>query len=312
MVFWFFVDVVRPATVKDKKLTYGPYQEVGALSVSNVKFHYQFHVPFLTMTQVSRDMEISHWGNVRIEESFNLRHDGAKLKGAYEPGVMDRRFGSGDPSVVTELRATLPRTADNVYYVDRIGNVSTSHFRRASKASYLEIRPRYPLYGGWKTDFIIGYDVSSRDLISFDPNTFEHVLNVSFGIPFKEPVTDVLVTTIALPEGAHDIEIECPYDIELFVENVDGSPMRRFTYLDTRLLGGRPLIQFYRKNVINLHNKYFQVRYKYDKNRIYFKPGLIVSGIFLFLFTIAIFSRIRPALEEFSFLLLVACWFWCG
>ena len=42
------------------------------------------------MTEVVRDIEISHWGNVRIEESFLLQHDGAKLKGAYEVGMYDR------------------------------------------------------------------------------------------------------------------------------------------------------------------------------------------------------------------------------
>lgn len=42
------------------------------------------------MSEVVRDIEISHWGNVRIEESFLLHHDGAKLKGPYEVGMYDR------------------------------------------------------------------------------------------------------------------------------------------------------------------------------------------------------------------------------
>ena len=77
------------------------------------------------------------------------------------------------------------------------------------------MRPRYPLYGGWKTDFKIGYDVASSDLISVDKQSHVHSLNISFGIPFKEPVTDHLITRIALPEGAHDVKVVCPYDIDI-------------------------------------------------------------------------------------------------
>ncbi len=104
--------------------------------------------------------------------------------------------------------------------------------------SILEIRPRYPLYGGWKTDFIIGYDVPSSELISIDSISRVHTLNISFNIPFKDPVTDLLITIIALPEGAHDVKVICPYDILLELES------KRFTYLDTIIGGGRPLITF--------------------------------------------------------------------
>lgn len=55
-----------------------------------VRFHFQFDAAYLTMSEVVRDIEVSHWGNVRIEESFLLQHDGAKLKGPYEVGMYDR------------------------------------------------------------------------------------------------------------------------------------------------------------------------------------------------------------------------------
>ncbi len=126
-----------------------------------------------------------------------------------------------DPGSVRSLRASLPSGASNVYYIDRIGNVSTSNFRagKGNKKSVLEVRPRYPLFGGWKTDFRIGYDVASSELISVDGVSRVHSLNVSFGIPFKEPVADVLITRIALPEGAHDVKVHSPYDIEVEPES---------------------------------------------------------------------------------------------
>ena len=82
----------RPAAEVDgKKITYGPYKDIEPFSnTQTVRFHFQFHQPYLTMTEVVRDIEISHYGDVRIEESFLLNHDGAKLKGAYEVGMYDR------------------------------------------------------------------------------------------------------------------------------------------------------------------------------------------------------------------------------
>jgi len=290
------------AEIDGKKITYGPYKDIAPFSASErVRFHFQFHVPYLTMTEVVRDIEISHYGNVRIEESFLLSHDGAKLKGAYEVGMYDRYehimgsmgTASSDPSSVRSFKANLPSGAKNVYYIDRIGNVSTSNFRQGKKKknSVLEMRPRYPLYGGWKTDFLIGYDVPSADLISIDRISRVHTLNVSFAIPFKEPVTDLLITRIALPEGAHDVKVICPYDIMMEAES------KRFTYLDTMIGGGRPLITFSKTNVINLHNLHFQITYVYDSTRIYYKPILIICTLFgVFAFTMFI-SRISPSLS---------------
>jgi len=296
-----FKSYSKPAEVDGKKITYGPFSDVAPFSASeSVRFHFQFHSAYLTMTEVVRDLEVSHWGNVRIEESFLLHHDGAALKGPYEVGMYDRyehvlgqQGAASDPASVRSLKASLPSGASNVYYIDRIGNVSTSNFRpgRRSKKSVLEMRPRYPLYGGWKTDFRIGYDVASAELIGIDAVSRVHTLNVSFGIPFKEPVTDLLITRIALPEGAHDVEVHSPYDIEVEAES------KRFTYLDTVIGGGRPLITFRKRNVINLHSEYFQITYVYDSTRIYFKPLLIISGIFAFFVAVMTLSRISPSLE---------------
>jgi len=298
------------AVVDGKKISYGPFKDIEPFDSSEtVRFHFQFHLPYLTMTEVVRDIEISHWGNVRIEESFLLQHDGAKLKGAYEVGMYDRyehvmgSMASGDPSAVRSYKATLPPGATNLYYIDRIGNVSTSNFRpgvssreeRRKKDSVLEMRPRYPLFGGWKTDFVIGYDVPSADLISIDAISRVHTLNVSFGIPFKDPVTELLITRIALPEGAHDVKVICPYDIIMEPES------KRFTYLDSVIGGGRPLITFSKTNVVNLHNEYFQITYVYDTTRIYYKPAMIILGIFTFFASIMTFARISPSLANNRF-----------
>ena len=55
----------------------------------------------------------------------------------------------------------LPPSAKDVYYRDEIGNISTSHMHESDDGVELELRPRFPLFGGWKTNYYIGYNVPS-------------------------------------------------------------------------------------------------------------------------------------------------------
>ena len=55
----------------------------------------------------------------------------------------------------------LPVSARDVYYRDEIGNISTSNLREIDDQMELELRPRFPLFGGWKTHYYIGYNVPS-------------------------------------------------------------------------------------------------------------------------------------------------------
>ena len=107
-------------------------------------------------TNVMPDQQVSHWGNVAFEEFFEVQHAGAKLKGGFS------RFDFQSKPAPTALRgfvATLPGGAHDIYYRDQIGNISTSAVRHIPGAVELRIEPRYPMFGGWKTQFYQGYNV---------------------------------------------------------------------------------------------------------------------------------------------------------
>lgn len=59
----------------------------------------------------------------------------------------------------------LPASAQDVYYRDEIGNISTSHLQVLDDSVEVEIRPRFPLFGGWKTHYIIGYNLPSYEYL---------------------------------------------------------------------------------------------------------------------------------------------------
>ena len=67
-------------------------------------------------------------------------------------------------------------SATDTYYRDDIGNISTSALRVLDDAVELEIRPRFPLFGGWKTHYLIGYNVPSYEYLFTKGDNF--VLNM--------------------------------------------------------------------------------------------------------------------------------------
>lgn len=45
------------------------------------------------------------------------------------------------------------------------GNISTSNIRDAADFIELDLRPRFPLFGGWRTQYILGYNVPSYEYL---------------------------------------------------------------------------------------------------------------------------------------------------
>jgi oligosaccharyltransferase complex subunit alpha (ribophorin I) len=120
--------------------------------------------------------------------------------------------------IFTDLTLRLPPTAHSVYYYDTIGNVSTSKFRAGStpetaKSSkvrtsprtvegLLELKPRYPILGGWNYSFVVGWDMPLGDALKTDVAAVKNVLAVPFLTGVKDLVADDVELKIVLPEAA--------------------------------------------------------------------------------------------------------------
>lgn len=64
-----------------------------------MKVHYENNSPFLTITSMTRVIEVSHWGNIAVEETVDLKHTGAVLKGPFSRYDYQRQPDSGISSV---------------------------------------------------------------------------------------------------------------------------------------------------------------------------------------------------------------------
>lgn len=67
---------VAPTSTSDNEITYGPYSNVEPYSNARVTIHYEYNGPFLTLKSLSRLIEVSHWGNIAIEEHVHVKHTG--------------------------------------------------------------------------------------------------------------------------------------------------------------------------------------------------------------------------------------------
>ena len=124
-------------------------------------------------------------------------------------------FGRLPPHVLPSLALHLPPNIRSPYYYDLIGNVSTSHLRvghmPSEQFSFLELRPRYPLLGGWNYSFTLGWDSPLRDYAGFDKSSGKYVIGVPLMTLVPGAVVDEAELQIILPEGATYVVVSGSY-----------------------------------------------------------------------------------------------------
>lgn len=270
--------------VEGSTITYGgsdEYKNVQPLTVQAMSLHFENNSPFLVATRMNRVIEVSHWGNIAVEEEVFLLQTGAKFKGSFSRYDYQRLPNSGVPSVKS-FKTILPASAADVYYRDEIGNISTSNLQEHDDSVELEIRPRFPLFGGWKTRYYIGYNLPSYaylyktgDLHALRMRFVDHV--------YDDMVIDELSLKIILPESSKQISVALPYRADRLDDAL------HFTYLDTV---GRPVITFEKKNLVEQHIQDFTLSYNFNRMMLLQEPLLVVGSFFLLFFTVIIIVRL--------------------
>jgi oligosaccharyltransferase complex subunit alpha (ribophorin I) len=78
-----YTQTPKPVAKNDQTITYGSYENLSPFSQNDISIHYENNNPFLTVSNFQRWIEISHWGNIAVEETVDMYHSGAKLKGPF-------------------------------------------------------------------------------------------------------------------------------------------------------------------------------------------------------------------------------------
>ncbi|CAG0884921.1 unnamed protein product [Cyprideis torosa] len=290
---------VAPVRNVDTKIIYGAYENTAPLEKREIVIHYQNLTPFLSVTKLTRWIEVSHWGNIAVEEIIDVEHTGAKLTGAFSRTEHQRLSNS---NAVNKYKTILPAAAMDVYYRDEIGNISTSRLRILDDSVEMEISPRFPLYGGWKTSYKIGYNVPAYEYLR-KGNGDSYSLRMRFiDHVFDNMHVDEAQLIIVLPEHSSDIRFMGPsreFGMELL-------PQTNYkTFLNTV---GRPVINVRKYNLVEDHIADFEIVYKYPSWRLLLQPVLLVSAFFLLFFTIIIYVRIDFSITKASGIPLTLGW----
>lgn len=262
---------VEPTGRSGTELRYGPYENRSPYSYSPILLHFENNNPFAVVEELVREIEISHWGNLQITEYYKLAHSGAKQKDGFSRVEYQSRPSLSGVSSFKQLVAELPPRVHSVYYRDNIGNISSSRLRVGSKKSELLIEPRYPLFGGWKATFIIGYGVPVQDFL-FESADGARYLNYSFACPLAETVVDKLTVKVVLPEGSKEPSVVVPFQVKQSLE-------KKYSYLDVI---GRTVVVLEKRNVVPEHDSAFQVNYKFNQIFMLAEPLMLTSAFFLF------------------------------
>ena len=281
---------------KGKNIFFGPYQNLPpftpGMALEQGSVHYQYPKAVATFVEFKRHVEVSHWGdNLAMEDNIWLRNDGPLLKGHFsrfehmKSLVMDPKFEVA--SQIHQLPIMLPPGAKDVYYVDAVGNVTTSNLGPAVPGMHrrLDVKPRYPILGGWNYTFTVGWNqgMSTNGVARKLPG---NPWRTQVAIPFLVAPKSVAVVSaqlrIVLPEGASDIRVSVPFSMEEI--RTDIYP----TYLDTT---GRPSVLLTRKYCTAKQNELVFIEYTLTPLALLRKPLAVAVAVLVIFFASAVMRR---------------------
>jgi oligosaccharyltransferase complex subunit alpha (ribophorin I) len=276
--------------VRGKNIEYIYQTETDAFTRRPVRIHFENNNPFSVFKNVTKVIEISHWGNIAVEEWYELTNDGAKFTGEYSRVDFNNFRSDSGKNALKSLKAKLPYHTWGLHYRDEIGNVSTSKASRQGDNVIMEMQPRFPLLGGWKSNWVLSYNLPTKQYLNQEiSDDKKFVLKQKFGFSVDKILCEDYTLKIIFPEGAKNLNLDLPFD-------VDGkSETKTYSYLD---FWGRPTLIIRKKNVLDHHAQQFTASYTFESTNMLIEPFYLLAGL-LALFAALIFvGRIDLAFEK--------------
>ena len=147
--------------VHDNKISYGGVQkDIAPLSFDQITIMFENPAPYMVMTEATRKISVSHWGNIAVDEHFRIENIGPKVKNEFSRYDFD--MGGAGQNCLKKLNSEYPYYIKGMYVGDFIGNISSTHALRTSTNVELEFEPRFPVCGGWQVDWNQGYSMPTR------------------------------------------------------------------------------------------------------------------------------------------------------
>ena len=167
---------------------------------------FEYTDPLLILTEASKSLTVSHWGNILVDEYFAMENIGSKLKGEFSR--VDFEYYRKGENCLKQISARYPWYIQSMYFNDYIGNISSTNAYREEDHVSLKYYPRYPICGGWKVDWNQGYQMPTkyhltRSLDDPDQYTLEFDFLHNYDVLLAENYT----VEIIFPFGATDFKV---------------------------------------------------------------------------------------------------------
>lgn len=146
----------------------------------------------------------------------------------------------------------------------------------------LDLRPRFPLFGGWKTHYTLGYNVPSYEYLFSSGDQYLLKMRVIDHI-FDDMIIEKATVKIILPEGSTNIKLIAPYSVTRLPDQI------HYTYLDTV---GRPVIVFTKQNLAENHIHDFNLKYNFTKALMIQEPMLIIGFLYILFLIVIVWTRL--------------------
>lgn len=256
----------------------------------DLTFTFVKNAPLPFVNYLQRDLWVSHWSNkLQLEEYYEVTNHAAKLDSGFSRGkYLAEGVGMKAHHSISALRIPFDQTKTiqdgSIYYVDKVGNVSTSQFYPEE----LIIRPRYPLFGGWNYNFTIGWNYDLSQFLRQENNEYILTAHILDGI--SDTTYDEVSFSVYLPEGAEIIDYALPF-------NIDAPQVtHEFSYLDVE--SGHVKITFKFENLIDeMKNLVIILRYRYTTYNMIEKPLKAALYIFMALMGLYVLKKIDLSIK---------------
>ena len=200
---------------------------------------YTYPYPLPYFKKATRDIFVSHWGSIAVDEYFDIFNEAAGINGQFSRvDYMPHINPNHGQNAINSLGTLLPQYIHGLYYYDYIGNISSSHAERKEDHVFYNIEPRFPIFGQWKTDWNQGYNMPTAfHLFQSLEDRTKHTLEVDFMHAYDKSLTEDYTVRVILPEGASNIHVELPGQLEGKLDSIEMTK-----YFGTMDYFGRPTI----------------------------------------------------------------------
>ncbi|KAJ9451848.1 Dolichyl-diphosphooligosaccharide--protein glycosyltransferase subunit 1A [Diplonema papillatum] len=278
-----YTKVPAPVTHTNDNVVFGEYKDVTPMSSAPLRVHSVNNKPFVTARTLKRVIEVSMWGNLAVEEWYDIENIGAKLKGTFSR-LDYQKPGARAPSSFTDLRASLPADADDIYFRDDIGNISTSRvFPADSLTKDVIFTQRFPLFGGWKTRFYFGYNLPLDNVLTH--NGAVNRLKVPYASPVRDLWIQDMTVEVVLPEGVPRPIVRVGGKV---TENFE--IVHRSTYLD---YSGRTVVVMHDQMLSTPErNEDIEIEFVFSSTSLLWEPMYLISAFMVLFSSIIFFGRV--------------------